>query len=1297
MSDQESNNKAGVQADNNSIAVGGISAGGDISGTIHIGNVYNYASEEAVLLMNAEIEMGLAKFSSLLPERAPIMEKDFGSCAKKLRATLGAEAHSLSPILKSQREDSLIKMKLMCMEALDISFNALCRGENPPPYDSRPPFRGLYAFRPEDMEFYFGREELTQKLVARLKAHPFLAVLGASGSGKSSLVMAGLIPALEAQMAYFTPSDSPLQQLKLALENADENAVVVVDQFEELFTLTRDPKEREDFIHQLLQLTRLYRVVITMRADFWGEVASYKDLKQAMQAHQELIAPMDADELYSATEQQAAAVGLRLDSSLSKTILDEVKGEPGAMPLLQHALWMLWKRRHGLWLKADEYHAFGGVKQAIASTAEDVYASCSEFEREHIRDIFLRLTRLDDGNEGRDTRRRIGLADLLPSGRDAASVVTLLDKLANARLIVKTSREDRTEVEVAHEALIQHWERLRDWLNEDRDNLRLRDSVSEYAKEWQNAGRDKLLLNHRGGRLDDALLLGQNPRYGFTAIEQAYLNECVNAKNQSLHRRRRLQRQIITGLSGFISVVLILLVFVTQQLNISRARQLVYEAQNAFVAQNYNAAMLYAYQSNQIYKNEEADLILGQTTYKNFAGGRGLNGHTDSVRSVAWSAGGQLATGSSDKTVILWDLDTGQPAHILVGHTAAVISVDWSMDGQLASGADDGTVIIWNLNTRQPAQILKGHSDKVTDVSWSVDGQLASVSYDGTVIIWDLKTGQPARILNGHTASVRSVAWSADGQLASGADDRSVIIWDIKTEQPAQILIGHTDWVTSVAWSSDGKLASGSGDGTVIVWDIKTGQPAQTLKSHENIVYSVAWSGGGQLASVSQDTTVILWDLEIEEPAQILKGHTDWVTSLDWSVDGQLVTGSLDKTVILWDLKSNPPAQTLTGHADWVESVAWSADGKLASGSDDGKVIIWNPSTGQPDQILEGYKSGVWSVAWSVDGKLASGSTDGTVIIWDLDTAQPAQVLVGHTGEVYGVAWSADGKLASGSLDKTVIIWDLKTGKPAQSLTGHTDWISSVAWSANGQLASGSADGTVIVWDIKTEQPAQALKGHIGTVNSVAWSADGRLASGANDGTAIIWDLETGEPEQTLGNRTDPIYSVAWSANGQLTSGASDGTVVVWDIKSGQPAQTLNGHTMGRVTSVAWSADGRLASGGEDRTIKILEADIQPCGKIIRNMTLQEWLDYQGRFYIYQPACPNLYDPSTELNPLKAISLKSFSGDSSMQSLTLFGTWKGRAVLLALLLILLTVSYFTLWALYKSTAWAWRRLRVRRL
>ena len=1108
-----------VNADHNSNAVGSISAGGNI-GDIHIGNVYQ-TPEDDVPLSSEEIENGLTRFAQYLPERAPVLQDPFSSIAKKLRATLGADQNSLSPALKAQREDGVDRMKLMCMEVTDISFRAMCLGQNPPPYDSRPPFLGLFAFRPEDREFFFGRDALVQKLVARIKAHPFLAVLGASGSGKSSLVMAGLVPALEAQMSYLTPSSAPLSQLLTAKESASAKTIFIIDQFEELFTHPHDAAERADFIHALLDLTQTNRVVITMRADFWGEVAIYSDLKQAMQEHQELIAPMTVDELHSAMEKQAAVVGLRFDPTLSESILAEVKGEPGAMPLLQHALWELWNRRHGLWIKAEEYQAFGGVKQAIASTAEEVYASCSDFERARVRDIFLRLTRLDESGEGRDTRRRVLIEELIPVNSDSSDTINLLNKLADARLIVKTDKD----VEVAHEALIRHWSRLTEWLNEDRDNLRLREGVSESAREWDASKRDDSLLNHRGGRLELALAMCKLPRYQLNPIEQAYLNACVALRiKEQRERERRLRYTVIT------SIVVAIIFLVLGSFGLIKSNEATSQAGTAQANANVAATSQskaeeqaeisrigeLAAQSVSLRDNNFLiSLLLGVEAFK------GLEGQITSVRAQS----------------VLLENGQANPRleQFLNGNTGVVVSAIFSPDGKtLASGTYDKDILLWDVKTRQPIGELSGNSYVVRSVAFSPDGKmLASGSQDTTITLWDMETrqpiGQPLSGDSGHSGAVTSVAFSPDGQtLVSGSEDKTIILWDIKTGQPIHTLNEHSGKVRSVAFSPDGQtLASGSDDGTIILWDVKTGEPVGKLR----IEYTHPV-------------------LQVKLPSPVL--------SVAFSPDGNtLASGDYDKNVTLWDVKTGQPINKLSGHSDIVRTLAFSLDGKtLASGSADKTIILWDMNQLQPiSRLLSGYthEGPILSIAFSLDGKtLASGSYDKTIMLWDIEKGQSigGQPLLGHTDIVRSVAFSPDGEtLASGSNDKTIILWDVEKRKAiGHPWSGHSAPVASVAFSPDGSMmASGSEDKTIILWDVVKHQAIVTLSGHSDSISSLAFSPDGKkLASGSFDLTVILWDVKTYQTIGSLSGGSAPVRSVVFSSDNK-TLASSSFAITLWD------------------------------------------------------------------------------------------------------------------------------------------------------
>ena len=1231
-------------------------------------------------LTEDEVSDGLKQVRGLLKERAPVLCAEFEAQAVKVQVTRRTDPHALSAETRRARDAALTALNQLCSEALDLSFNALALGQEPPDYDARCPFPGLSAFgarflasgekEQDDREFFVGRDELVKQLMKKLSEHNFLAILGPSGSGKSSLVVAGLIPALQEkepvlQMVYLTPGNHPLAQLEaIQPEVRGQADILVVDQFEGLFTLCEDEGERRTFLDRLLALADETRVVIAIRANFLGDCTLYPALKLAMQARQQLIAPMEASELRAAMEQQAAVVGLRFEADLSNTILDDVKDEPGAMPLLQHTLLELWKRRHGRWLLAKEYRdEIGGAQQAIARTADTLYNALPEDDRLRMRDIFLRLTRLGQeaiqDSERRDTPQRLRFEELVPAGGDPAPIRELVRRLADERLVVtgpwappvegQALDESQVKVEMAHQALIPHWDRLKGWLDENRAELRLLQGVRQAAQEWQAHKHDEAYLIHRGGRLEHAEALNRHPRITLNGQEQAYLNACLDLRERERQdrenqRRRELEaahklaqeqkrraeeqaayafrmrsRALVIGVIGLVAIVLAVLsiLFWTQaQTSATTAKaNLALAETNVAEASTQEAVAV----TNEARANVESTRAVGNAATAEFnaeeAQRQSQISRARELAALALSRRDQhldlalllsVETFREEKLLqareALFEAWRHNPhlSHYLHGHRDRVWSVAWSADGRLASGSADGTVVVWDLSQadmrpRQPVQILRGLGAEVMSVAWSADGRLASGSGDGTVIVWDLERNQPGRILKGHFSRVMSVAWSADGRLASGSEDGTVIVWDLEGGLLAQTLEGHSGPVWSVAWSADGRLASAASDETIIIWDLERDKPDHILKGHSSGVRNVTWSVDGRLASGSEDHTVIIWDLESGLPDQILGGHSGPVNSVTWSADGRLASGSEDRTVAIWDLDRAVPIRILEGHAAQVWSVAWSADGRLATGSEDDTVIIWNPTIDVRAKVLRGQPAWVWSLAWSTEGQLASGLYNDTVVVWDLARGEPTQILKGHSGPVNSVTWSVDGRLASGSGDGKVIIWDLSGTDSrhfalAQILEGHSDAVNSVAWSEDGQLASASSDGTVIVWDLKSGLPAQILEGHSSWVMSVAWSPDGRLASGSYDNTVIVWDLERSLPAQILEGHSEGVLSVAWSVDGRVASASSDETIFVWDPEDGLPTQILEGHSS-RVKSAVWSVDGRLASGSEDRTVIIWDLE----------------------------------------------------------------------------------------------------------
>ncbi len=591
-----------------------------------------------------------------------------------------------------------------------------------------------------------------------------------------------------------------------------------------------------------------------------------------------------------------------------------------------------------------------------------------------------------------------------------------------------------------------------------------------------------------------------------------------------------------------------------------------------------------------------------------------LEGHTDIVWGVAYSTDGKLlASGSNDKTIKIWQ-PNGALVQTINAHNDAITSLSLSSDGQrLATSSLDNSIRVWKRKPdslefeQQPLQILDGSSEGVLSVNYSPDGQLlAASSKDKTVKLWDNK-GNLVKILRGHQGWVHYVSFSPDGQLiASSSEDKTIKIWR-RDGTLLTTLTGNNDGVTFVTFSPDSQiLASGSKDNIIKLWrrsrlDNYNFVPTRTLTEHTNAIWSLTFSPNGQqLASGSEDNTINIWDVSDGSLLKTLKGNNDAVASVAFSPDGKtLASGSYDKSIKLWSLE--PPAlPVLEGHSDRVLNVAWSPDGKmLASSSRDHTVKLWerNSNNGTVQtrlyKTLVGHTDKIPSVAFDPKGiMLASGSYDKNIKLWRRDGSL-LKTLTGHTDSVMSVSFSPDGELlVSTSKDKTIKLWN-REGELLKSSYGHQRWVNSVSFSPDGQtIASASDDQTVRLWR-RDGSFLKTLTSHDSWVLGVSFSPTDRvLASASWDNTVKLWSWDGRLIKTLLKGYSDSVNAVNFSPNGEILAAANwDSTVKLWS-RDGKLLKTLNGH-QAPVLGASFSPDGQtLASASADNTIILWNLDL---------------------------------------------------------------------------------------------------------
>ena len=1193
-----------------------------------------------------------------------------------------------------------------------------------------PPYKGLRFFEEADAELFFGREALTNLLLERFadrldSDRRFLAIIGASGSGKSSVVRAGLIPALRWQKAssgwlvvVMTPTAHPLEALAESLiretrpgqparKFVDElahdpqvlsdsmnrmaravnaaHAILIVDQFEELFTLCRSEAEQTAFVDNLVtaafQEHGLGMITIVLRADFYAHCAQFNRLRQAISQHQEYIGPMTNEELRRAIEEPARGGHWEFEPVLVDLLLHDVGAdvgqtpEPGALPLLSHALLVTWQRRRGRLMTLSGYSASGGVRGAIAETAESVFYDLLEPEqREVARQIFLRLTELGGETATADTRRRVNIAELLSRPDKSDIVHEVLLTLADARLI--TIGQDTAEV--AHEALIREWPTLRGWLEEDREGLRLHRHLTEAAQEWDASGRDPGVL-YRGARLAQAIEWAQAHlddvnllELDFLEASQAQLEkeyvereaqrqrelqaaqrlaetERARAEEQTRSSRRLRLRAVYLTIALVMVGVLTLTALCLWQQSIQSGHL---ANSRALAAAAINNLQIDPERSTLLALNalDEADSLEARNALhqaipelhllKNIAA------HEGGVPDVAFSPDGRwIASLGANGQVKIWEAGSDEPLKTLVTLTGGSgSSLAISPDGSTLAAAYVTQVVLWDTKNWEIKDTLAGQSVGTTSgynlgvgqISFSPDGKhLALANIDGVSKVWEPDTHRQILSLAAQGEQPpKAIAYNPDGRLIATAGDEGIVTVYDANDGGIVITCTLGGVIHAVSFSPDGSLlAAASDDGSIMVWDAQNGALVSSPPRLSGL-YDVAFLADGRLATAGQDGTVRVWDAASGQQTLILAGPTSTVISVAGSPDGKrIISGAYDGSLRIWDASPGRELLTIPGHVGIVWNAAYSPDGnRIASASVDGFLKLWDAETGVLLLSIPagGDPGGGFSgLAFSPDGsRLATGSLDGTVTVWDSQSGESLKVLKGHENMVVGLFFSPDGtELASASWDGTAKVWDLSGGEAITTFSGHrpTALVSGVVFHTDGKSVFTSADDQFVYqWDAETGEQIQAFSGEGKELYGLALSPDANLlAAGDQDGDIHLWDLASAKALHTLSGHAGLVLRLAFSPDGtRLASGSFDRLAKIWDVNTGDEIFSLYGNAS-NVFGVSFSPDGgQLATAGADGSIRTYTLQLDQLITLARARLTRTLTNGECQKFLHIQTCP---------------------------------------------------------------------------
>lgn len=1113
---------------------------------------------------------------------------------------------------------------------------------------ARNPYKGLRSFTEADAADFFGRVTLTQELADRVHRQSFVAVVGASGSGKSSTVMAGLLPRLRSLGApgpddfvliNMVPGSHPIAEFQAAIrassgetpnmrsdslamlravQDSGTNVLLVIDQFEELFHHTCDQAERTLFIRNLVEAIEdphsQLTVLITLRADFFARALAEPALGRLIDAGLVNMLSLLPDEMEAAAARPAEQAGVHIEPELIAELVSDMTDQPGSLPLFQYVLTQLFDERAGIVLTRSAYRRIGGLRGALARRAEGVYQTLDEEEQRVARQLLLRLVTVGEDLEA--SRRRVARQELESLAVDPGSVETVLNAFDEARLLTfdRSPVTGAATVEVAHEALLREWPRMRGWLDDAREDLRLQRALTGEVAEWEAAGRDPdyLLTGSRlelhAGRTADRVIELTTPEQDFIASSIGRRDDERRLEEERRTQELRVEQRAVRRLRWLVAVVSVA----------------------ALVA-----AALTAFATNQ---SREAAASQREARARELANASLANLDTDPELAILLAL--QALDVGTDDNLLLRDaqeaLHLALSADRLLGTDIGEYAVAFHPESGLFIGGNPPRLVnpvTGEIRLQLPDQ-KPGWT--VQSVAVSRDGSLLATGTDkrGEVKVREAISGQEVAEFTGPNDGIGSMAFSPDGRLLAALAPwgGGVFVWDVESGSRLVVADDPVAWEVccpglAIDFSPDGQqlaVTTGSSaealQGEVKLLDLTTGDWAGALQGHEGPVTGVEYlPGGDNLITSSMDGTIRMWDVATRAQIGSRDAGTLQVTSLDLSDDGRvLLTGGDGGKVSVWSVTDSAIGSglDLPGHSSLVLQVALDGSGTVGSSIDmDGSVLVWDVSAAGPGEVAAW--PGQRTVGFDQNGnRVATTGPEGRdVVVRETSNWQPQLVItdvapyVGDPNEewgvVNGVSISPDGsrlitttrsrlEAANGS----VALWDASTGEPIRTLLEHPYMKAPAAWSGDGRrVAVATCDDFGIparVWDGASGELVFAVPpapcgqtvdlNHTGELLAVQTL----LTPGPN---VQVWNVGSGELVMEVNHAPLWIGAVAFNPDGtRLLTGGADGTVLIWNVPAGNLVRTLTGHT-GPVESAIWSSDGStVATGSHDGTARMWDA-----------------------------------------------------------------------------------------------------------